>query len=247
MDKFPPHLTNCSWDMFVFGRVIKIIPPWKGSMAIAMDPFTTLQVLRFCLWIGEVISPQHFERWILPLGSHQRTIGDDMSFQWHTVHSRGVSAGCENQGTAEFWKDQGRSTQRTANLSHAPFTEFSLRHGVGVTIFKQHPTDWCSSFRLAKNRNCPTSLVVSKYSMNLKWLLLNSTGFMFINPETSRHSLHIGVSKSMILPTYPRLPQPPTVRKLFPNRNCWWRGMICGVSSSGMWVTKHSYLDDHPT
>ena len=45
-----------------------------------------------------------------------------------------IAEGCENQGTAEFWKDQGRSTQRTANLSHAPFTEFSLRQGVGVTI-----------------------------------------------------------------------------------------------------------------
>lgn len=42
---------------------------------------------------------------------------------------------------------------------------------------------------------------------------------MFINPETSSHSLHIGVSKSMILPTYPcKIPQssptPPQQKRL---------------------------------
>lgn len=56
------------------------------------------------LWIGEVISPQHFERWILPLGAtNERTIGDDMEFSvTYSTQLWRLSAGCENQVTAEF-------------------------------------------------------------------------------------------------------------------------------------------------
>ena len=234
MDKFPLILPTVGWNRFVFGRVIKITPPGKvrWQSPRILSPHCRSYGCKPADWRSHL--PSAFRTLDSPVGSH--TIEPlEMTWVFSDIQYTVVAIECRlwEPRHTRILKGSGPINTTDCQSLTCTFHRVFAASRCRSDDFKQHPTDWCSSFRLAKNLNCPTSLVVSKIFNESQMIVAELDGFMFINPETSSHSLHIGVSKSMILPhipwqNTPEFPNPPTTETA--------GGGVCGVSSSGMLV-----------
>lgn len=217
--------------MFVFGRVIKITPP--GKVRWIFSPHCRSYGCKPVDWRSHL--PSAFRTLDSPVGSHERT----NHWRWHGVFSdiqyTVVAIECRlwEPRHTRILKGSGPINTTDCQSLTCTFQRVFAASRCRSDDFKQHPTDWCSSFRLAKNLNCPTSLVVSKILNESQMIVAELDWFYMYQPRnikafTSYWSLEINDFAHIPWQNTPEFPNPPH------NRNCWRR--VCGVSSSGMWV-----------
>lgn len=221
MEKLPLILPTVGWDMFRFWEGHQNYTTWKGSMAIAMDPFATPQVLLVLPvdWrshLPSVFRNVGFSRWeprtneplemTWVFSDIQYTVVAIECWLWEPRHCR-ILKGSGPINTTDC--------QSLTCTFHRVFAASRCRSD----DFKQHPTDWCSSFKLAKNLNCPTSLVVSKIFNESQMIVAELDWFYVyqprnIEPFTSYWSLEINDFAHIPLQNTQSSPTPPQQKRL---------------------------------